>query len=294
MAKKKTAKKSGGKKINHRGLWSGSISFGLVNVPVELYSAKDGEQLKFNMLDRRDHARIGYKQINKSTKKEIARSDIVKGYEYEKDQYVIITDEDFKRANVKATQTIEIEDFVQLSEIDVLYFETPYYVVPKKGGEKGYSLLRQVLEKGEKAGVGKIVIHQKQHLGALIVRDNYIVFEILRFADQVLALKKGDVLGHDIAEAKISSREMQIAEQLVESLTSKWDPEKYRDTYHDDILKLINKKIKTGKTTTALTEEDQAVEEDQSSSTSNVVDLSSLLKKSLAKAAGARKTKKQA
>ncbi len=265
--------------LSRRGIWKGSISFGLVNVPVQLFSAKDGEQLSFNMLDKRDNARIGYKQINKSTGREIERSHIVKGYEFQKGEYVVITENDFERANVKATQMIEIEDFVLIEEVDVIYFEKPYYIVPQKGGEKGYALLREVLERTGKAGIGKVVLHRKQHLAALLVRGKYIVLEILRFAEDVLALEEGESLGPDLQDAVVTPKELQIAEQLVASLTTKWEPEKYKDTYREDLMAMIQAKIKSGHTEVGAEFNESEVRSSRSSG--DLLDLTALLRKSL-------------
>ncbi len=174
-------------KIKHqpsgpRSLWRGAISFGLVNIPVLVFSAKEQEDLHFTMLDPSDLSPIGYRYYNKSTGEEVSRASTVKAYRYKPDQYVIMTDADFKKANPKATQTIDIENFVELDEIDPVYFERAYYLKPGKSGDKGYRLLCEALQKSRKVAIAKMVLHTKQHLVAIIPRGKYLLLELLRFA----------------------------------------------------------------------------------------------------------------
>lgn len=260
-----------------RGLWKGSISFGLVNIPVYLESAQQDDKIHFHLLDRHDNSPVGYKKINKSTGKEVSTSSIVKGYEYEKNKFVFLSEADFKNANVKATGAIDIEDFVEIEEIDPVYFERPYYIVPQSGGEKGYVLLREALKKSGKAGVAKIVLHTIQHLVIILPRENYLLLEIVRFANEIKEVHELDLLNSVAQHTKVSPRELAIAEQLVAGMTSKWEPDKYHDTYHEDLMKLIKFKIKHG-TTKKLNQVKEASEDD---SKSNVIDLTALLKKSL-------------
>lgn len=231
-----------------RGLWSGSISFGLLNIPVVIFSSKEEERLSFRMLDKRDTAPVGYKQINKATGREIDKKNIVKGYEYEKNKFVIIEKEDFEKANPRAAQTIDIEDFVDLSDLDLLMFEKPYYLAPGKNGDKGYVLLYHVLKETEKVAICKFVFHNRQHLAAIFPRGDYLILESLRFAHEVQDVDSADFF--DVAKLKkikISPKELKMAKDLVHGMTSKWRPDQYKDTYQDDLLKLINQKIKTGK-----------------------------------------------
>lgn len=260
-----------------RSLWSGAISFGLLNIPVSLISAKEsGSDISFNLLDKRDYSRIGYRQYNKSTGKEVKKTDIVKGFEYEPEHFVVITDKDFERANPKATHTIEIEDFVDLDNVDLMLFETPYYLVPGKFGEKGYVLLKRVMEKTRKVAIGKIVLHNKQRLVAILAHSDFLVCEVLRYAHELKAAR-------DLEEAKkiegvnVSKRELEVAQALVEGMTSKWDPEKYADTYRDDIMKRIQAKVRAGGAV-----ESEEPQEEFEASTPRVLDLMPLLKKSLA------------
>lgn len=288
-SKKKTTRKKNvrktkakGKYPRRRGLWKGAISFGLVNIPIYLESANEEAKLHFHLIDKRDHSPVGYKQINKKTGKPITRAQMVKGYEYKKGQYVLLTDADFKKANVKATSTIDIEDFVDLKEVDPMLFERPYYVVPQKGGEKGYSLLRHALERTGKVAIAKIVLHTVQRLVALMPREEHLILEILRFSNEVKEIHEAEPLPEEVSRAKISERELAGAEQLVKSMESPWDPDKYKNTYRDDLMKMINSRIKRG--TTAKVSDVESVDEVASSEAidnSNVIDLTALLKKSL-------------
>jgi DNA end-binding protein Ku len=171
-----------------RSLWKGAISFGLVNVPVELHSAKKRTaELDMTMLDKRDLAPVGYKRVNKATGKEVAWGNVVKGYEYKDEKYVVLSDEDFRRANPEASRTVDILAFVDLADIEPQYFETPYYLVPEKRGEKAYALLRETLEKAGKAGIASVVIRTKQYLAALVAQDQLMVLNTLRYADELKA-----------------------------------------------------------------------------------------------------------
>lgn len=260
-----------------RNIWSGALSFGLINIPVALMSPIEEERIRFNLLDKSDHAPVGYKQYNKATGKEISRKNIVKGYEYEPNQFVIVTDEDFKKANPKATQTIDIEEFVDLEDLDVLLFERPYYLVPGKNGEKGYLLLRKVLEVSQKVAVATFVLRQKQHLVAIMARGDYLILEILRFPREVLGVDEADFLSdYDFRKVKISERELKMAQNLVEDMTASWEPDKFKDTYQEDLMKRIKQKIKRGDVETS-----PEIDEDLQVSNTNVVDLMPLLEKSL-------------
>lgn len=267
-----------------RGIWSGAISFGLLNIPVAVMSAKEEERLSFKMLDKRNKAPIGYKQYNKATGKEVERKDIEKAYEYKKNQFVIITEDDFLKANPKATKTIDIEDFISLDEVDILLFEKPYYLVPGKNGEKGYVLLRKILEETNKVAVAKFVLRSKQHLVAVMARDEYLVLEMLRFAHEIQETSEAKFLDDfDLKKVKISPRELKAAKVLVDEMTAKWKPEQYKDTYQDELLKYIKKKIKSGD----VEENEEALEIEDTDT--NVIDLLPFLQKSLGEAHGQRK-----
>jgi DNA end-binding protein Ku len=262
-----------------RGIWSGSLSFGLVNIPVSVMSAKQEEHLHFHLLDKRDNAPIGYKQVNKATGREVSRQNIVKGYEYEPDQFVIVTPKDFEHANPKATRTIDIEDFIDLESLDPLLFEQPYYLVPGKNGEKGYLLLRKALAKTEKVAIARFVMRSKQHLVAVMARGEYLILETLRYAHEIREAKEAHYLEDvDLSKVRISDKEMKTAQALINGMSEDWKPEKYKDTYQDDLLKAIHRKIKTGDTETAAD-----IDEKTEATDTNVVDLMPLLEQSLRK-----------
>jgi DNA end-binding protein Ku len=256
-----------------RSLWKGAISFGLVNVPVELHSArKRSAELDMTMLDKRDLAPVGYKRVNKSSGKEVPWDEVVKGYEYKDDKYVVMSDEDFRRANPEAAKTIDILAFVELAEIQPQHFDTPYYLKPEKRGEKPYALLRETLEKAGKAGIASVVIRTKQYLAALVAQDELLVLNTLRYADELK-----DPAELEIPKAKVTQKELDMALRLVEDMADKWHPEKYKDTYKDDLLKRIKAKVKAGET------EEIAEPEKEPRSSAEVIDLMALLKKSVEK-----------
>lgn len=258
-----------------RGLWKGAISFGLVNVPVELHSAKRRtSELDMTMLDKRDLAPVGYKRVNKATGKEVPWAEVVKGYEYRNDKYVVLSDEDFRRANPEAAKTVDIQAFVELADIAPQYFETPYYLIPGKRGEKAYALLRDTLKKAGKAGIATVMIRTKQYLAALIAQDELLVLNTLRYHDE---LKKASEF--EILDAKVSAKEMDMAMRLVDDMADKWQPARYKDTFKDDLLKRIEEKVEAGQTE-EITEPEKGAREPKSA---DVVDLMSLLKKSIEK-----------
>ena len=257
-----------------RSLWKGAISFGLVNVPVELHSAKKrAAELDMTMLDKRDLAPVGYQRVNKSTGKEVAWGDVVKGYEYKDDKYVVLSDEDFRRANPEASRTVDILAFVELADIDPQYFETPYYLVPEKRGEKAYALLRETLEKAGKAGIASVVIRTKQYLAALVAQDEVMVLNTLRYADELK-----DAAELEIPKAKVTAKELDMALRLVEDMADEWQPKKYKDTYREDLLKRIKEKVKAGETE-ELTEPEKGA--GKPAKGADVIDLMSLLKRSV-------------
>jgi DNA end-binding protein Ku len=267
-----------------RGLWKGAISFGLVNVPVELFSAeKRTSEIDLTMLDKRDFAPVGYKRYNKASGEDVPWGEIVKGYEYEDGKYVVLSDEDFRRANVEASRTVEIVSFVDLKDIAPQYFETPYFLAPGKRGEKAYALLRDTLHKAGKAGVATVVIRTRQYLAALVAQDEVLLLNTLRYTEELRAAKDLDLPKFP----KVTSKEMDLALRLVEDMAGKWEPEKYKDTYREDLLKRIEEKVKKGQTE----EITQPEKEGREGKGGNVIDLMSLLKKSVEKKAPARQEK---
>lgn len=254
-----------------RALWSGSISFGLLQIPVSLHTAEQSNDLRFHQLDRNDLSPIHYHRVNESTGKQVEWKDIVRGYEFKSGEYVVIEDEDLEAANVEATQTIDLLDFVDVKSILPVYFEKPYYVAPGKRADKAYALFRDALARKKVVAVGTVVIRTRQRLCALYPQGDVLILEILRFAHDLRGTEGIDVPKG--TAASVTPRELAMAEELIESMRAEWEPEKYRDNYHDDLLALIEKKAKTGKIEPPPKRE---------APRSNVVDLMSLLRKSVA------------
>lgn len=273
-----------------RALWKGAISFGLVHIPVELISASLDHELDLSMLDRRDFAPIGYKHYNKQSGKEVEWDDIIKGYEYKTDEYVVLSDEDLRQANVKATQTIDIFTFVDAAEVPLTFYEHPYYLLPAKGGEKVYALLRETLRKANKVGIASVVMRTRQHLCALVCVDDAIVLNTLRYADELRPTDDLDLPGNTLQAAGISDKELRMALSLVDGMSEAWHPEQYHDSYREDVLALVKKKIKAKQTKT-ITPPSPEPEKDRGS---NVIDLVALLQQSLGKRAPAAAPRKRA
>jgi DNA end-binding protein Ku len=273
-----------------RGLWKGAISFGLVNVPVELFSAeKRANELDLTMLDKRDLAPVGYKRYNKSTGEDVPWAEIVKGYEYEDGKYVVLSDEDFRRANVEASKTVEIQAFVDATEIAPLFFETPYYLAPGKRGEKAYALLRDALRKSGKAGVATVVIRTRQYLAAVLPQQDVLVMNTLRYAGEIRSAEELDLPAAAL-QARASAKEMDMALRLIDDMSEKWKPEKFKDTYREDLLARIEEKVKAGQT-----EEITAPEKGgkEAAAGAEVIDLMALLKKSVARKQEKEKPRRQ-
>lgn len=261
-----------------RIIWKGAISFGLVNIPVVVKPASRSHTLDLDMLDKRDMAPIGYQRINKHTGKTVESDNIVKGYAYEKDEYVVLSDEDFRQANVEATQTVDIVSFVEAASIPPYYFETPYYLEPDKRGERGYALLHETMRCTGRAALALVVLRNRQHLAALLVFGKALVLNTMRFADEVLpieelSLPKGGKQG-------ASPREVDMARKLVDDMSEEWAPEQFRDTYRDDLLKLIDAKIKSGNTHLLTPASKDSA---PSSKGAKVIDMMALLRDSLGK-----------
>lgn len=261
-------------------IWKGAISFGLVHIPVTLKAAAREHRLSFDWLDRRDMAPIGYTRINKTTGKTVEWKDIVKGYEYEKGEYVVLSDEDFKRANPEATQTVEILSFVDAAAIPPSYFETPYYLEPDKRGKKPYALLREAMKRSGRAGLARFVVHTKQHLAALLVTDKALMLNTLRFADEIQPADDLDLPAAGAKAEGLSAREIESATWLIADMSEAWDPTRYGDTYRDDLMARIEEKIAAGQTQ-VLTEPDHASEREKPRESAKIIDLVSLLKQSI-------------
>jgi DNA end-binding protein Ku len=262
-----------------RVLWKGAISFGLVNIPINLYSADSRNELDFTMLDRRTMSPVGYQRINKETGKDVPWEEIVKGYEYEKGKYVVLGEEDFRLANVEATQTIEIVAFMDADQIPPVYYETPYYVTPGKRGEKGYALLRETLKRTNKVALAQVVIRTRQSLAALYPMEDMLVLNLIRYADELRRINEYEVPPSGLKAVGIDPKEMAIATRLVDSMTEDWNPGKYHDTYREDLLALIEKKIKAGDRFKICPPTAPGPEEEREKG--KVVDLMALLKRSV-------------
>ena len=260
-----------------RPLWKGAISFGLVTIPVNVYSATRTDTLRFRQLDRRDNSPIREKRVNEETGEEVVWDDVVKGYEYEEGSFVVLDREDFTNANVKATETIDIVQAVPRDAIPAEYFEKPLYVVPSKQGVKAYHILRETLRRSGRAAVATIVMRGRQHLTALIADERIITLELLRYAHEIKAVEE---LGADefLEAPEVKDKEIELAEQLVAALDEGWEPEQFRDQYRDDLLQLIEAKAKTGTAPV----KGRAPRE----SGGEVVDMMELLKRSVGEAKG--------
>ena len=261
-----------------RAIWKGAVSFGLVYIPVELHSASRAGTIDLDLLDSRDFAPIGYQRFNKRTGKVVDWGDIVKGYQYKKGEYVALSDEDFRQANVKASQTIEIESFTEAKDIAPEFYETPYYLAPAKGGEKGYALLRETLQKSGKVAVGNIVMRGRQHLCMITGEDRALMLVTLRFAQEIRSPDDLELPPANAKSAKVSPREVAMAERLVAEMSAPWRPQDYRDTYREDLMRRIQEKIRKKQTHVLTPKEKQPKEERKSA---EIIDLMSVLKKSL-------------
>jgi DNA end-binding protein Ku len=261
-----------------RALWKGSIAFGLVNIPIELHTAVRDHRPKFRMLHAKDKSPVRFERVCVRDGTPVAWEDLVKGYEFEKGHFVVMTKEDFQAAAVEKTRTIDILDFVKAEEIDDRYFETPYYLVPAKGGERAYALLREALRESERIGVAKFILRDAQHLAGVEVIGDALVLSVMRFSDEL-----ADVEGFSFPSADgVRPKELEMAKTLVGNLASEWDPEKYTDQYRENLLRIIKGKMK-GKTVKLAADEEPRQAE--------VVDLMERLRQSLGQAAATPRAK---
>ncbi len=258
-------------------IWKGSLSFGLVNIPVELRTAVRADHISFRLLNKEDLTPVKYERVS-GDGETVPWSDIVKGYEYEKGKFVVMTDDDFKAAAIEGSKTIDIMDFVKEEEIDPRYFETPYYLVPSKGAEKPYALLREAIRSSESVGIGKVIIRQKQHLAGIKVIDNALVLEIMRFANELVDADEYTFP----PRSNVRPQELKMAEQLIANLAEPFDPGRYTDDYRSNLMKVIKAKMKGKKP--KLAEPDEQVD-------AGVLDLMSRLRASLDQGAGKKTTR---
>ena len=263
-----------------RAIWKGGISFGLVNIPIALYPATRREELKFRLLRKTDLSPVNYKRVAEKDGKEVPWDQIVKGYEYEKGKYVVLQDEDFQRVDIEATQTVDIQDFVELDEIDPIFFYKPYYVEPQKGGDKAYALLRDALKDSKKVGVAKVVIKTREYLAGVKPEDGALVLELMHFADELADTSEL----HIPKKVEVGKREMTMAKSLIDSMSSNWNPEKYKDDYREALMEVIDEKVEAG---------GKEIEEKprKAPKPTKVIDLVSVLQKSLEETGAKRKAK---
>jgi len=260
-------------------MWKGSIAFGLVNIPIELYSATRDHRPKFRLLHAKDEEPVRYERVCQKEGKPVAWEDLVKGYEYAKNQFVVLTKDDFKTAAVEKTKTIDIMDFVDPDAIDERYFETPYYLLPGKGAERAYALLREAIRDSARIGIAKIILRDAQHLAAVEAIGDALVLTMMRFSDELADL--GEF--HFPKKTEIRAAELNMAKQLIASLESKWDPDKYTDEYKENLLRVINAKLK-GKAP-------KLIAEDHGPNQAEVVDLMARLRASLEGKKGTKEPK---
>lgn len=259
-----------------RILWKGAISFGLVHIPIALHSATQEHSLNFDWLDKRTMDPVGYKRVNKKTGKEISRENIVKGIEIEDGHYVVLTPEEIGAAYPKTTQTIEIESFVDADSIPFMYMERPYYVSPINKGQKVYALLREVLTRSGKIGIAKVVIQTKQHLAVLIPFGSALVLNLLRWGDEVRTADALDLPAKGAKAAGLSDKELKMAQQLVDDMSDEWNPDAFTDSFKEQILALVEQKVKSGDTE-AVTQ----IAQEEPGETARIYDLTEMLQRSL-------------
>lgn len=265
-----------------RAIWKGAISFGLVNIPIALYPATRTEELKFRLLRARDLSPVNYKRVAEVDGKEVPWEQIVKGYEHEKGKFVVLKDDDFKRVDIEATQTVDIVRFVKLEEVNPIFFHKPYYMEPMKGGDKAYVLLRDALNESGKIAISKVVIKTRQHLAAVKPQERGLMLELMHFANELI-----DVEEFKLPSAhKPSRKELDMAEALIKSMSEEWKPEEYVDEYREALEKVIEEKIEKG--------DQPAPKKVAKPKATNVIDLVSVLQKSLAQSGGGKRAKKPA
>jgi DNA end-binding protein Ku len=252
-----------------RALWKGAISFGLVTIPVSLYPATKREELQFRLLRKSDQSPVNYKRVAEADGKEVAWDQIVKGYEYEKGKFVVLKDEDFARVDVEATKTVDIINFVALDEVDPLLFYKPYYLEAEKGGDKAYVLLRDALVECGKIAIARVVIRTRQHLAAVKPQKKGLMLELMHFPEELLDASEFKAP----TEKAVGKAEMQMAKQLIQSMTSEWKPEQYTDEYHEALEKMIDEKIEHG--------DEEVPAPAKRKKPANVVDLVSILQQSI-------------
>lgn len=252
-------------------IWKGAISFGLVNIPITLFPATQREELRFHFLRKGDLSPVNNKRVAEADGKEVPWENIVRGYHYEKGKFVVLDDDDFSRVDVEATQTVDIQEFVEVQEIDPMFFSKPYYMEPAKGGDKAYALLRGVLSGTKRVGIAKVVIKTREHLAAVKAQGKVLGLEIMHFSGEIIGADELKVP----VESNVGKKEADMAKQLVESMTGKWEPEKYKDDYKEALMEVIEEKVAAGGKDVAKPKKTKDVK------ATNVIDLVSVLQQSI-------------
>src|SRR5690606_26372729 len=266
-----------------RPIWTGTLSFGLLNIPVKLMSGERRVDLQFRLLDSRDNARVRYERVNEDTGEEVPWKEIVKAFEYDKGSYVVLEESDIAAAAPDRKETIDIDTFVDVSEIGPEYFEKPYVLEPASKAEKGYVLLREVLARTGKVGIGRVVIRTREYLAAVLPKGDALVMMVLRFAQELVDPEEYKLPEGASTKWKITPREVEMAEQLIESMSGKWDPAGFKDDFRERLQDVIEKRVRAKQVVQPEAEEDERPPE---GAATNVIDFAELLKRSLAKKGG--------
>lgn len=261
-------------------IWKGNISFGLLNVPVTLYSAENNTDIHFRMLDSRNHQRVRYERVNEETGEEVPWNEIVKGYEYDKGSYVVIDPDDLKNLMPEATQTVDLEAFVKADDVDLMYFDKPYFLVPQKKYEKGYVLLREALRESDSIGIARVVIRTRGYLAAVLPHGNALVLNLIRYPQELRSESEFAIPQGNASDYKVSSKELHMSQQLIESMTSDWNPEDFHDEYRESLLQYLEKKVQEAQHKRPAKEEEP--ESVAPTEATNVVDMMEVLRRSIA------------
>ena len=260
-----------------RSIWKGSIAFGLVNIPVSLTGAEERPDVQLHMVDSKNHARIRYERVNADSGEEVPWDRMVKGYEYEEGQFILLSEEELSAVEPKLTKTIEISEFVALKDIDPLLFDKPYYLEPEKRGRKAYALLREALRKSGKAGISRVVIRTREYLSAMFVRDDVLVLMPLRFPQEIKASSKLELPSSKDKEWQPVKREMELAERLIDEMSTRWNPKDFHDEYREALMEFIERKISKGDTV----DDVKKADDEEKSPKGNIVDLAEYLERSV-------------
>lgn len=269
-----------------RPIWTGHIAFGLVNIPVHLYAAEERNDIHLKMIDSRNNSAIRYERVNDATGEEVPWKEIVKGYEYAKGKYVLLTEEELKNVAPEVTKSIDIESFVPGADIEPQYFDKPYYLVPTKQSAKAYALLRETLKRSGRVAIARIVIRTRQYIAAISPKDKALVLDLLRFHQELRKAPNDQLPSEDVSTLKITEKELEMAEQLVASMEAPWKPEEHKDEYRKSLMDWINQKVK-GKGAVPIMEAEDETEETE------VIDMMALLKKSMEARGTAKKPTKK-